>query len=197
MPERTLPCSSNCGRNFAETMAENITLARPYAEAVFQIADAGNNRGKWSAALATMAGVAADPEMRAAIGNPNITADRLYGLFASLCGDVLTTEAQNFVRVLVTNGRLALLPEIREIYEDLKNEREGVADAHIGTAFPLDDIQLASLVADLEQRFKRKINPRVDVDEELIGGVRVQVGDEVIDGSIRGKLGAMAAALKS
>lgn len=178
-------------------MAENITIARPYAEAVFQVADAGNDLGTWAEALATMARVAADPEMRAAIGNPNITADRLYGLFASLCGDVLTTEAQNFLRVLIANGRLALLPEIREIYEELKNQREGVVDAYIGTAFPLGDAQLASLVADLEQRFKRKINPQVDVDVELIGGARVQVGDEVIDGSIRGKLGAMAAALKS
>ena len=177
-------------------MAEDITIARPYSEAAFQVADTGGTRAKWSQALATMASVAAHPEMRAAIGNPNITADQLYGLFASLCGDVLTAQVQNFVRVLIANGRLALLPEIRDTYEELKNEREGVVEAHIMAAFPLDDAQLASLVADLEKRFKRKVSPQVGVDKELIGGVRVQVGDEVIDGTMRGKLGAMAAALK-
>ena len=99
------------------------------------------------------------------------------------------------MRVLIANDRLALLPEIRAMFEVLKNEREGVVDADIASAFPLDDAQLAGLVADLEKRFKRKINPHVSVDPELIGGVRVAVGDEVIDGSVRGKLAALAAGL--
>ena len=175
-------------------MAENLTIARPYAEAVFALADGSGALDRWSRALAVMAVVAADPDMRQAVGNPNLSGDQVYGLFAGACGD-LSVEAQNFVRVLIENGRLTLLPEIREIYEELKNEREGVIDAVISSAYPLDSGQVASLVADLERRFKRKVKLRVEVDAGLIGGVRVEVGDEVIDGSVRGRLAAMAAAL--
>jgi F-type H+-transporting ATPase subunit delta len=175
-------------------MAENLTIARPYAEAVFALADGSGALDRWSRALAVMAVVAADADMRKAVGNPNLSGDQVYGLFAGASGD-LSVEAQNFVRVLIENGRLTLLPEIREIYEELKNEREGVIDAVIRSAYPLDSGQVASLVADLERRFKRKVKPRVEVDTGLIGGVRVGVGDEVIDGSVRGRLAAMAAAL--
>jgi F-type H+-transporting ATPase subunit delta len=101
------------------------------------------------------------------------------------------------VRVLIENRRLAALPEIRNLFEALKNEREGTVEAQIASAFPLDGEALAGLVADLEKRFKRKIQPVVSVDPGLIGGVSIQVGDEVIDGSVRGKLASMAVALKS
>ncbi|MBI3044129.1 MAG: F0F1 ATP synthase subunit delta [Betaproteobacteria bacterium] len=175
-------------------MAEAVTVARPYAEAVFALADADGTLGKWSQMLGVMATVAAAPEMAAATGNPNLASEQIYGLFAGACGD-LTTEAQNFVRVLIENDRLTLLPEIRDNFEELKNAREGVVDAVITTAYPLDGGQLAALVAELESRFKRKVNPQVQVDAELIGGARLQVGDEVIDGSVRGKLAEMAAAL--
>ena len=175
-------------------MAENVTLARPYAGAIFALADAGGELGSWSQTLAVMAVVAATPELRAATGNPNLSTDQVYGLFAGACGD-LATEAQNLTRVLIENGRLATLPEIHDIYEELKNEREGVVEAVITSAYPLDSGQLSVLVAELEKRFKRKVNPQVNVDAGLIGGVRMQVGDEVIDGSVRGKLAAMAVAL--
>jgi F-type H+-transporting ATPase subunit delta len=177
-------------------MAETATIARPYAEAVFGLADKAGALPAWSKTLARMAQVAAHPEVQACIGNPNLSADRLYGLFASLCGDELPLEVQNFVRVLIANDRLALLPEIEVLYEQLKNEREGVVEAQIQTAFPLDDAHLAGLIADLERRFKRKVQPQVTVDRELIGGVRIVIGDDVIDGSVRGKLDGMAAALK-
>jgi F-type H+-transporting ATPase subunit delta len=175
-------------------MAENVTIARPYAEAVFALADASKALGKWSQALAVMAGVAANAELRAAVANPNLSANQVYGLFAGACGD-LTAEAQNLVRMLIENSRLALLPEIRALFEDLKNEREGVVEATITSAHPLDAGQLAALVSELERRFSRKISPQVQVDASLIGGARMQVGDEVIDGSVRGKLAAMAVAL--
>jgi F-type H+-transporting ATPase subunit delta len=175
-------------------MAENVTIARPYAEAIFALADAGGALSRWLQTLAVMAAVAANPELRAATGNPNLSADQVYGLFAGACGD-LATEAQNLLRVLIENGRLATLPEIRDIYEELKNAREGVVEAVITSAYPLDSDQLSTLVAELERRFKRKVNPQVNVDAALIGGVRMQVGDEVIDGSVRGKLTAMAVAL--
>ena len=178
-------------------MAETATIARPYAEAVFGLADKAGALARWSQALSVMAQVAAHPEVQACIGNPNLGAEQLYGIFMSLCKTDLPAEAQNFVRVLIANDRLALLPEIHAQFAELKNGREGTVEAEIRTAFPLDDAQLKGLVADLEKRFKRKVQPRVAVDKELIGGVHITAGDEVIDGSVRGRLEEMAAALKS
>jgi F-type H+-transporting ATPase subunit delta len=178
-------------------MAETITIARPYAEAVFQFADAAGELAKWSAALARMADIAANADMRKAMGNPKLSADQLYGLFASLTGEAMFDKSQNLVRVLIENRRLAVLPEIRDTFEVLKSEREGLVEARVTSAFPLEGEALAKLVAELEKRFQRRIQPMVTVDPELIGGVCVQVGDEVIDGSVRGKLATMAVALKS
>ena len=178
-------------------MAENATIARPYAEAAFAIADAGGTLARWAQALDVMAEMAAHPEIRAAIGNPRLTDDQLFGLFASLTGDALADDVQQFVRSLVENGRLTLLPEIRDLFQKRKNGREGVVDALVNTAFELDPAQTAGLVADLERRYQRRVNPLVTVDPGLIGGVRVTVGDEVIDSTVRGHLAAMAAALKN
>jgi F-type H+-transporting ATPase subunit delta len=178
-------------------MAELVTIARPYAEAAFAFADAGNALAKWAPVLDRMAQIAGHPEMRAAIGNPALSDEKLYGLFASLCGDGLTAEMQNFVRVLIENGRLTLAPQVRDLFMELKNEREGVVDATVESAFPLDAAQAAALTADLERRYRRKVNAQVTVNKELIGGVRVQVGDEVIDSSVRGQLASMAAVLRN
>ena len=176
-------------------MAEIATLARPYAEAVFKLADEENRLGEWSGWLRAMAAVAAHPDVEACIGNPRVSAGQLYELFLAACRTDLPVEAKNFTQVLIRNRRLELLPEIREQFEVLKLEREGVVDADIESAFALDAAQVATLVADLERKFKRKVSPRVRVDRELIGGVRVTVGDEVIDGSVRSKLAAMATAI--
>lgn len=178
-------------------MAELVTIARPYAEAVFELGDKSGELPKWSQALARMAGIASNSDMLEAIANPKLTAEQLYGIFSSLAGDdAMFAESANLVRVLIENRRLSLLPEIRRLFEEFKNEREGVVEARITSAFELEDDVLAKLVADLEHRFKRRIQPVVAVDAELIGGVCVQVGDEVIDGSVRGKLASMVAALK-
>jgi F-type H+-transporting ATPase subunit delta len=178
-------------------MAETATIARPYAEAVFALADKAGASAKWLAMLATMAQVAGNPEMQACISNPNVGEKALYDLVVALCREDFPAEARNFLRVLIANGRLALLPEIHAQFAELKNEREGVLEAEIRTAFPLDNAQVNALVADISKRFKRRVQPRVTLDRELIGGVHVTVGDEVIDGSVRGKLADMAAALKS
>jgi len=176
-------------------MAETATLARPYAEAVFRLADAGGTLAAWSGTLRALAQVVAHPDMQECLVKYDLTAPQLQELFLSLSPADLSTEAKTFIGLLIEYDRLTLLPEIFGQFETLKNEREGVVDAQISTAFALEDAQLASLVADLEKRFKRKINPQVSIDPGLIGGARVVVGDEVIDGSVRGKLNAMAAGL--
>ncbi|MBM3390531.1 MAG: F0F1 ATP synthase subunit delta [Betaproteobacteria bacterium] len=181
-------------------MAENITLARPYADAAFQLAkdatEATNALGPWQQALDRMAAVAADAQMVECIGNPRLLPAQVAQLFLDVVGSV-SAEQQNFVRLLVDNERLQVLPEIRDLYVELKNGQEGVQEADIASAFPLDDATLKNLVADLEARFKCRIQATVSLDPELIGGVRIAVGDQVIDASVRGKLASMATALQS
>lgn len=177
-------------------MAENLTLARPYADAAFALATAGNALGPWSEALDRMAAVAADPQMQACIGNPRLTPPQLVALFCDVVGS-LTPDQKNFVQVLVDNERLGVLPEIRDFFVELKNDHEGVKDAQIESAFPIDTANLAQLTAELESRFRCKIKPTVSVNQDLIGGVRIAIGDQVIDASVRGKLAAMATALKN
>jgi F-type H+-transporting ATPase subunit delta len=178
-------------------MAEITTIARPYAEAVFRLADEANTLPAWSATLGEMAAVAGNPDMQAVIANPNISAKQLTDVFMSLCKDVTDAQAKNFVELLISNGRLAVLPEVSAQFEQLKDEREGVVEAQIVSAFPMDDAQQASLVADLERKFKRKVQAAVSVDNALIGGVRIMIGDEVIDASVQAKLASMAIALKT
>ena len=175
-------------------MAEVNTIARPYAEAVFELADKSGKLGEWADALARLAEVAAHSEVLAVIGNPNVSDEQRVELFMSTAGEA-TPGTRNFVQTLAENERLAALPQICNLFEQLKNEREGLVQAEVASAYALTDAELAELVAGLEKRFKRKVQASVRIDPELIGGVRIAVGDEVIDSSIRGKLAAMNASL--
>lgn len=178
-------------------MAENVTIARPYADAAFELAKGADALGPWSEVLAKLAAIVADPSMKECIGDPNLTDDKLYGLIAGVAGEGLSQDQQNFVRLLVENERLKVLPEIRDLFVRLKNDHEGVKEAVISSAFPIDDALLATMKSDLEARFKSRLNVKVSLDPALIGGVRIAVGDDVIDTSVRGKLANMAAALKN
>ncbi len=178
-------------------MAELSTVARPYAEAVFKLCPDPASSTRWSSTLAFLELLLRDPDMAALIGNPRVRRDQLLGLISDVGGDRLDAEARNFVAALAENGRLTLLPQIRSHFEELRREHEGVLDAHIESAFQLSDAQISALVADLQKRFKRGIRPQVRIDDALIGGVKVSVGDVVIDGSVRGRLDRMATALKS
>jgi len=177
-------------------MAEPSTLARPYAEAVFRLADGEGKLGEWSDMLANLAQVAADQNVQAAMSDPNLSSPKVAGLFLNILGGKLTGEAENLVRVLAENRRLDVLPEVASQFETLKNDREGLVEARIVSAFALDDAQLADLVARLEKKTGKRVKAEVRVDNDLIAGVRVEVGDKVIDGSARAQLAALAAALK-
>jgi F-type H+-transporting ATPase subunit delta len=178
-------------------MAEPSTIARPYAEAAFRLADAQGKLTDWSATLANLSAVAADDRVRAAIDDPNLPAAKLAGLFLAILAGKLTGETENFVRVLAENGRLDVLAEIRTQYEVLKNEREGVVEAEVYTAFEMDPAQIADLVSRLEKKTGRKVRARVSVDTSLIGGVKIVIGDKVIDGSARAQLSALENAMKA
>jgi F-type H+-transporting ATPase subunit delta len=179
-------------------MAENVTLARPYAEAAFQLAKGSPaDLVSWSEALEILSGITTDPVMDECIGNPQFNPAQLAQLYFEAAGGKLNSDQQNFLHVLVDNNRLRVLPEIAVLFEKLKAEAEDVRHAEITSAFPLDDAALKILVAELERKFSCRIQATIKLDPELIGGVRMAVGDEVIDASVRGKLAAMAIALKN
>ncbi|MBO9536396.1 F0F1 ATP synthase subunit delta [Herbaspirillum sp.] len=175
-------------------MAELATIARPYAEALFRVAKAGS-LAAWSDLVSEMAQVAAHPEIKALAQNPSVSHAKLAEVFAAAVKTPLSVEAQNFVKTLADNGRLTLLPQIAEQFHELKNAQEGSADAHIVSAFEMSDAQVKDVISTLEKKFGRKLNPSVKVDGSLIGGVRVVVGDEVFDTSVRAKLQQLHAAL--
>ncbi|HEX7953786.1 MAG TPA: F0F1 ATP synthase subunit delta [Burkholderiales bacterium] len=176
-------------------MAELTTIARPYAEAVFRLAKQGNALAAWSDALGLIAGVYQDAQMQVAMANPKVTPADIEKLLLAICGERIDAIARNLIQLLVHNRRLSVLPEIRELFEKLKLEDEGKLDAKISSAFPMEDAQRHQVVELLSSRFKRKINATVTVDPDLIGGIKVEVGDKVWDASVRGRLQTMAATL--
>jgi F-type H+-transporting ATPase subunit delta len=178
-------------------MAELTTIARPYSEAAFELARVENALPVWSEMLRLSARVAGDPEMSAALDNPKLNDAQKESLFLSICGEALSPNGRNFMRVLLEAGRIKLLPQVSNLFDQLKDDAEGVAHAEIVSAQAITDDQVAGLKEALERRFKRRIETTVTVDPELIGGARIVVGDEVIDASVRGRLDAMAARLKA
>ena len=177
-------------------MAELATVARPYAEALFRVAQQGN-MAAWSDLVSELAQIGANPDVQAFAANPKLTATDLVATLTSLVKSPVTAEASNFLAMLAENGRISLLPQIGAQFQELKNAQAGAADATIFSAFDMTDAQTAQLVGTLEKKFGRKLNPTVTVDPSLIGGVRVVVGDEVLDTSVRAKLQQMHVALVS
>lgn len=175
-------------------MAELATIARPYAEALFRVARDGN-LASWSEMLSTMSSVAANPDIMDMARNPKVSDEQIISVFMSAVNSPANAELKNFVSMLVENGRLSLLPEIASQFHALRNAQEGAADADIVSAFEMTPAQVVELVATLEKRFGRNLTPSVTVDNSLIGGVRVVVGDEVLDTSVRAKLQRMQIAL--
>ena len=178
-------------------MAESVTIARPYAQAVFRLARENKALAAWSNRLQRLVAIAQDPQMTKVVGNPKFSAGQVADLFVSLSGEPDSQELASFIGVLPENERLDVLMQIQEIYEQLKGEDEGVKDALVSSAYPLDDVQLKNLMSQLETHFGSKLQPRVELDAALIGGVKVAVGDQILDASVRGKLDAMATALKN
>lgn len=178
-------------------MAELTTIARPYAEAVARLAGAANTWDAWSASLALLSAVASDRQVADYAANPSVASERVAELIATVCGDKLGPEARNFLMVLAENKRFVVLPEIARLFEELKTAQEGTLDARISTAYELTPAQLAAVVARLEAKLGKKVTASQTVDPDLIGGVVIQVGDEVLDASVRGRISDLAATLKS
>ena len=177
-------------------MSELSTLARPYAEAVFRMAQDENDLAGWSSRVTTLATIVSDAQVARLIADPAVPADRVAELIVSVVGDALGERGANFVKVLSANDRLTLLPEISTQFETLKAGAEGTLEATITSAQELSQAQVDDLVAGLKAKFQRAVNVQVAVDPELIGGAVIMIGDQVIDGSVKGRLQRMAFALQ-
>ena len=177
-------------------MAELATIARPYAEALFKAAlETGADLDGTAALVEELAAIAANPQVQQLAESPKVTDAQVYDLFAGVARSALPQLAQNFLRTLIANGRLPALPEIAAQLRARVNEHKGSSDAIVHSAFPITEAALADLTATLEKRFGRKLNLSVQLDPSLIGGIRVVVGDEVLDTSVKARLEQMKAAL--
>ena len=175
-------------------MAELATIARPYAEALFK-ATPEAEQSAWVAQVAALGQVANDAELQGFASNPRVTQEQVFGVVTEAAKVALTPVVANFLRTVLENGRLAALPLMAEQFQSLVQARQGVSEARIVSAFPVSDSQVADILGPLEKRFGRKLTAKVEVDPELIGGVRVVVGDEVLDTSVKARLERMKSAL--
>ncbi|MCA1804493.1 MAG: F0F1 ATP synthase subunit delta [Xanthomonadaceae bacterium] len=176
-------------------MAEITTIARPYAQAVFELAKAENDFAGWSDSVRLLAMIATDPEAAEWLASPRVGADQKAALLIDVGGDRLTPAAVNLVKVLAHNQRLPALAEIAQLYEALRNDAEGVVEAELISAQPASEEQQTRVTAALKARLGREVRLSCRTDAALLGGAVIRAGDLVIDGSARGKLGRLAGAL--
>lgn len=178
-------------------MAEISTIARPYAVAAFNLGKEQNALAKWSEMLGFAAAVASDAQMQAFIQDPKVVSSELQNTFLQVCGDQLNEHGQNLIKVLVEYNRMDILPAITTAFEALKAQDEGVLDAQIIAAAKPSAAEVKDLVKRLEVKFGKKIEAKVSVDSELIGGIKIIVGDTVIDASVKGQLQSLAYTLSA
>jgi len=174
-------------------MAEIATIARPYAEALFK-ASASDLAGT-AAWLDELAAIAGNSQLLQFADNPKVEAGQVFEVIAGVAKSALPEAAKNFLQLVIENGRLSALPEIATQFRALKNAVGGSSDATVFSAFAMDAAALAGVASALEKRFGRKLNLTVALEPELIGGIRVVVGDEVLDTSIKARLEHMKLAL--
>ena len=175
-------------------MAEPSTIARPYAAALFQSSTAADG-AQLVAQLEALAGIAGDAGLRQFAADPKVSDVQVFDLVSGIAGSDLDPKLKNLLNVVIDNGRLSALPEIAAQFRALVNAQSGSSDAVVYSAFPIEPAALADVAATLEKRFARKLNVSVELQPELIGGIRVVVGDEVLDTSVKARLEQMKVAL--
>ncbi len=178
-------------------MADFTTAARPYAKAVFELAQEGGKFDDWSSRLTALASIVDHPDMRQHLDAPNLTHQDRASIVEKVAGDVLDDGGRNFVRLLSENNRLPLMADIQGIFEELRAEAEGEIEADVTTAFELTDAQREKMTAALSKKLDRKVRIVSTVDSSLIGGAIIKAGDLVIDGSVKGRLEKMTNSLAS
>jgi F-type H+-transporting ATPase subunit delta len=172
-------------------MAELSTIARPYAEALFSAARAQSAADTWLPLLVVLDQAVADPQVASLTGDPRLSNDQKFDLIIAVVRAKLPSQIAAFLHLVIDNDRLSILPEVASQFRRLKNDADGTADCLIESAFALSDTQLADLLKRLGSKFSGRLKPQVRVEPQLIGGVRITVGDRVLDGSVRARLDAM------
>ena len=178
-------------------MAELTTLARPYAKALFETAQAADTLSAWSATLALLAAVVREPAVVALLDAPERTARQQAETIIDIAADALDDKARNLVGLLAENRRLPLLPMISDQFDVLKAQREQTVDVELVSAQEISDEQQQALSSALSRRLDRQVNINLSVDQSLLGGILIRAGDTIIDGTIRGRLNKLAEALHS
>ncbi|MEZ5497992.1 MAG: F0F1 ATP synthase subunit delta [Steroidobacteraceae bacterium] len=178
-------------------MAENATIARPYARAAFASAVAGNALASWSDALQAASLAVRDPRVAGLIGNPRVASSDLVALLGETGHAGSDTGIMNFLRLLAENGRLALLPNIAEQFHAMRALHENTADVEVVSAMELSAAQTQALSAALAKRLGKTIRLHPRIDQSLIGGALVRAGDFVVDGSLRGRLAQLTQELSN
>ena len=176
-------------------MAEASTIARPYAQAVFELADQTKKLDKWSEKLTLLSEVAKNEQVAKLITNPNVLNEQLVELISSICADKLDQEGKNFIKALAENGRLSVITEIALIYDAMKAEAEKTVNAEVISAYKLNAQQITKLSNALEKRLGNKVNLTSSVNKSIIGGAIIRAGDLVIDGSVTSQLDRLTSEL--
>lgn len=176
-------------------MAETITIARPYAKAIFDLAQEQGELARWSEMLEMTSLVVINEDMTALIDNPGFGKEQVVELILDICGDALNDTGKNMIRVLAENDRLKVLPEIADLYEEERAAAEGTIQAEVISATTLSDAQQQVISSALKSRFGREVTLECKTDESLVGGAVIRAGDLVIDGSVVGKLEKLASEL--
>ena len=178
-------------------MADQSNLARPYAQALFELAREQGDLAAWSGQLDLLASIAADSGLRAMINNPNVSPEQVESLIMDVAGEGLSDAGRNLVRLLVRNGRVEALPDIARGYAERRAEAERTIEAEMVTATPINEQQQQQFAAALQGKLGRAVKLDFSVDEELIGGAVIRAGDMVIDGSVKSQLSQLVNAIST
>jgi len=176
-------------------MAERTTLARPYAEAVFSLAKEKNALVAWSELLQMIAVIVTDNAMTAMIDDPDVAREKIVEITADICGESIDEQGVNFIRLLLENDRMSLMPEIDILFDQLKADAEGCIEAHVTTAYALTAKQSNAIAAGLNKKLGREVNVISEVDKSLVGGAVIRAGDLIIDGYVSGYLRELSSQL--
>ncbi len=172
-------------------MLENVTIARPYATAVFELAQESQQVAEWSSMLDLLGLLVSDPDMRRLIFNPKVSSEQLQELIFDVYRDGLSDTGRNLVKILVQAERLQYAPQIKQLYEQMRADAEGRLEVEVITAYELDQQQQDSIAGSISARLGKQVNIVTSIDKSLIGGAVIRAGDSIIDASLRGRLTEM------